>query len=315
MSLNVTTTQLVDQISQKSEELRIVVHDDGLNVPVYDFGVKVPGSLGAGIELARVCTANLATIDVLPSNPAIWTGPAVTIRTNHPIAACMASQYAGWKVSYEDYFAMGSGPMRAAAGDEEIFEQIGLRESPLVAVGVLESSKLPPPEVCRRIADDCDVESRKLSLLVAPTSSLAGTIQIVARSLETALHKLFELEFDLTQVVSGMGVAPMPPVAADDLIGIGRTNDAILYGGQVNLWVESEDSLLEELMPKVPSNASAMHGKPFAQIFAEAGHDFYEIDPLLFSPAWIQINNLRSGRIFTAGQLAPQVIAESFGVE
>ncbi|MEM7316808.1 MAG: methenyltetrahydromethanopterin cyclohydrolase, partial [Planctomycetota bacterium] len=233
MTLNVATAKMVDDLTKQADHLRIVVHDDGINVPVLDFGIKTPGSLGAGVALARVCTAGLAEIDIVPSDSATWAGAAVSVRSDQPIAACMASQYAGWKVSYEDYFAMGSGPMRAAAGDEELFEKIGYRESPLVAVGVLESSKLPPPEVCRRMADDCDVETRRLSLLVAKTGSIAGTVQIVARSLETALHKLYELEFDLEQVVTGYGVAPLPPVAADDLVGIGRTNDAILYGGRV----------------------------------------------------------------------------------
>ena len=40
---------------------------------------------------------------------------------------------------------------------------------------------------------------------------------MVARSVETALHKLHELKFDLNQIVSAFGTAPLPPVATKDL--------------------------------------------------------------------------------------------------
>src|SRR5204863_6387065 len=139
-------------------------------------------------------------------------------------------------------------------------------------------------------------------LLVAPASSLAGSLQVVARSLETALHKLDELKFNLQQVVSGMGSAPLPPIAADDLQAIGRTNDAILYGGRVVLWVRADDAQLAEVGPKVPSSASSDHGEPFAAIFERYGHDFYKIDPMLFSPAEVVIHNLQSGRTHRFGR-------------
>ncbi len=165
----------------------------------------------------------------------------VQVATDHPILACMASQYAGWQVSVGKFFGMGSGPMRAAYGKEEIFDHIPGRERPAAAVGVLETRKPPTPEVIANLAEKLQLPAEGLTLLAAPTASVAGTVQVVARALETALHKLYELKFDLNQVVSGVGVAPLPPVAADDIVGIGRTNDAILYGGRVTLWVRADD--------------------------------------------------------------------------
>src|SRR5439155_16234806 len=91
------------------------------------------------------------------------------------------------------------------------------------------------------VAQALGLAANKITLLAAPAASLAGNLQVVARSLETALHKLHELKFDLNQVVAGFGSAPLPPVARDELGAIGRTNDAILYGGRVNLWVQAED--------------------------------------------------------------------------
>jgi methenyltetrahydromethanopterin cyclohydrolase len=151
-----------------------------------------------------------------------------------------------------------------------------------------------------------------LTLLVAPAFSMAGNLQVVARSLETALHKLYELEFDLSQVVSGFGTAPLPPVATDELTAIGRTNDAILYGGQVVLWVKADDEQLRELGPKVPSSASPDHGAPFAEIFKRYESDFYKIDPLLFSPATVCLHNLKSGRSHVFGKIEADVLRKSF---
>ncbi len=312
MSLNQRAHELVEQAISHSDQLGIASLDDGINVPVVDFGIRVPGSLGAGVVLAEICTAGLATVRIENGVPEVWRGPAISLHTDQPVAACLAAQYAGWKLTHEDFFAMGSGPMRACCGAEALYDQIGLRESPNLAVGVLETRQFPSPFLCRSIATDCDVEHRKLTLLVAPTASLAGTVQIVARTVETALHKMHELGFDVNQTISGWGTAPLPPVAADDLVAIGRTNDAVLYGGQVQLWVRGDDDELAELIPRVPSMASDDHGRPFAEIYQACGSDFYQIDPQLFSPAWIRVNNLNSGRSFEAGQILPDVIRRSF---
>jgi methenyltetrahydromethanopterin cyclohydrolase len=276
---------------------------------VIDAGISAEGGLEAGLWLARLCLADRATVSLTRGEA----GLGVQVASDDPIAACMASQYAGWQVSVEKYFAMGSGPMRAAYGKEALFDDIGLRESPEVAVGVLETRKMPPPEVMAYLAERTRVAPERLTVAVAPASSLAGTVQVVARALETALHKLHELKFDLAKVVSGVGYAPMPPVGKDDLQAIGWTNDAILYAGVVDLWVRAEDDEVASLGPKVPSSSSPMHGQPFAEIFRTAGGDFYKIDPMLFSPAVVRVINLTTGRRQVFGKMAEDVLDRSFG--
>jgi methenyltetrahydromethanopterin cyclohydrolase len=236
----------------------------------------------------------------------------VQVATDHPVAACMAAQYAGWQISVGKFFAMGSGPMRAAYGREELFNHIPGREQPPVAVGVLETRKLPDDAVVGYLADSLKLPPNKLTLLVAPATSLAGNLQVVARALETTLHKLHELHFDLSQILSGFGLAPLPPVGRDDLTAIGRTNDAILYGGRVVLWLRADDDQLAELGPKVPSSASADHGAPFASIFERYDRDFYKIDPMLFSPAQVVFQNLASGRSHVFGRVEADVMRRSF---
>ena len=161
------------------------------------------------------------------------------------------------------------------------------------------------------LAEACQVFPERLTLLVAPTASQAGGVQIVARSVETALHKLSEIGFDLARVESGFGVAPLPPVAADDLAAIGRTNDAILYGGEVTLWVRGDDGELETLGPRVPSDSSRSWPAVCA-IFERYERDFYRVDPHLFSPAAVTFVNLDTGRTHRFGKLLSAVIEQSF---
>ena len=137
-------------------------------------------------------------------------------------------------------------------------------------------------------------------------------VQVAARVVETALHKLHELEFDVRRVVSGFGTCPLPPVAKTDPEAIGRTNDAVLYGGQVELTVDAPDDELEALVDRLPSSASRDHGQPFGKVLERANWDFYAIDPLLFSPAEVRLVSVESGRSFHAGRVQLDVLEQSF---
>ena len=312
MNLNDRAWRYCDRLVCAADTLRLEVQQLAGGARVVDCGVRARGGLRAGLALAEVCLADLGEVRLVPGRADVWPGPAVQVTTDQPLAACMASQYAGWQIVSDGFFAMGSGPMRAARGGEELFASIGFRESAARVVGVLETGKLPPPEVIGQIAADCGVAPGRVTLLVARTASLAGTVQVVARTVETCLHKLHQLGFDLTSVHSGYGMAPLPPVAADDLAGIGRTNDAVLYGGEVTLWVWADDAQLQEIGPRIPSDSSADHGQPFGKIFERYEHDFYRIDALLFSPAVVTLVNVVSGRSHRFGQLCPEVIRQSF---
>jgi len=312
--LNELAWDLVEDAIVAAEDLGIEVHQTADGAHILDFGVEAPGSLSAGITLAEVCTAGLARIATTQGEVAGVGWPLIQIECDEPVEACLLSQYAGWQVSVGDYFGMGSGPMRAAAAHEDVFARCHYREEARRVVGILESSQLPGDDVVRELASWCSVDPENVALLVAPTSSLAGTMQVVGRSVETALHKLLELDFDVTRITSAIGSAPLAPVAADDLTGIGRTNDAILYGARVTLWLTGDDESIEEVGPSVPSNASESYGEPFLTIFEAAGRDFYAVDRLLFSPAEVVFQNVETGRVHPFGAVNPDVLARSFGL-
>ncbi len=282
---------------------------------ILDAGINTSGSLQAGIVLARLCMGDRAEISIAPADvDRLATNNAVFVRTDDPLRACLGAQYAGWPIQTDDYFAMGSGPIRMARGREPMLEELGLRESPQRVVGILESDKIPTESAIELIADQCGIEKPHIYLVVAPTASIAGSLQVVARSIETAMHKLHELKFDVRTIVSGTGQAPLPPPAmpGDMVDGIGRTNDAILYGATVTLWVDHEDDAIGAVIDQVPSSASADHGKPFAKIFKQYKYDFYKVDPMLFSPAVVTIHNLRSGRTWTRGMIETEILRQSF---
>jgi methenyltetrahydromethanopterin cyclohydrolase len=312
VTLNERALRLADYVAANAQALRIQAHTTTAGARLLDCGIKTPGGLQAGLALARVCLAGQAEVTLIPGEVAGVACPSVVVTTDHPVLACMASQYAGWQIAVGKFFAMGSGPMRAAHGKEELFADIPGREESPVAVGVLETRKLPDDAVIEHLSQALNLPPNKITLLAAPAASQAGNLQVVARSLETALHKLHELKFDLNQVVSGFGSAPLPPVAKDELTAIGRTNDAILYGGRVTIWVQAEDDQLAEIGPKVPACASPDYGAPFASIFERYHHDFYKIDPMLFSPAEIVLCNLKSGRSFAFGRTRGDVLYRSF---
>jgi methenyltetrahydromethanopterin cyclohydrolase len=312
-ALNRTTLPLLAAAKDHAESLRIASHPVEGGGTVLDFGCSTRGGIAAGLLLAKICMANRAEVSLAPSDPQRTFHPLLSVSTDAPSLACMASQYAGWKISHGDFFAMGSGPMRAKRGKEAVLEALAIEDRSENAIGVLECDALPGPDVVASVATACGVAPSEVTLCVAPTTSLAGVLQVVARSIETSLHKLFELGFPLEQILSGHGTAPVPPISKDAVSGIGRTNDAILYGGHVTLWVDAEESLIREIAPQVPSCASSDYGKPFAETFKHYGYDFYKVDPGLFAPGMLTMINVRSGKSLRVGRFHLEVLQQSFG--
>jgi methenyltetrahydromethanopterin cyclohydrolase len=279
---------------------------------VIDAGIAADGGYDAGLALAEICMGGLGTVTYAPVTLGGEQWPAVTVWTDHPAVSCMASQYAGWAIAVDRFFAMGSGPLRAHARvEKELFERLGYAETAEHGVLVLEGRTPPDEKVAQWVADKAKLRTEQLTFVVAPTASIAGGVQISARILETGLHKMETLGFDVRKIVSAIGTAPVAPVAKNDLRGIGRTNDCILYGGRARYTVRASDAELAELAPKVPASASKDYGTPFYDIFQRYGGDFYKIDPLLFSPAEIWLTSVESGRTYHAGRVAPDVLAAS----
>jgi methenyltetrahydromethanopterin cyclohydrolase len=277
-----------------------------------DCGAQARGGLQAGLGFAAACMGGLGRLEPVPVVVGERTWPGVGVAVDEPAAACLAAQYAGWKLEDGDFFAMASGPGRALARAEDLFDELAWREEAERAVLCLETGQDPPAEVVEKVAQRCGVPASAVMFLIAPTASVCGSVQISARVVETALHKLHELGVDPARVRSGWGCCPVAPVARNDRAAIGRTNDAVLYGGTVHLWLEGPDDEVAELAQKLPSSASDAFGTPFGELLEAADWNFYDIDPLLFSPAAVTLTSTESGRAHHGGGLAPDVLERSF---
>lgn len=312
MGMNDRAWAIADDLAARAVELRIAVQTLPSGARVLDAGIEVRGGFGAGVGLAELCMGGLGHVSFNELEIGGTPYPGVQVWTDHPAVAHMASQYAGWAISVDKYFAMGSGPLRAHVRvEKELFDKLGYAETAARGVLVLEGRTIPTEDVVAFVAGKAGLAPSALTLAIAPTASIAGGTQVVARILETALHKMEVLGFDVTRVVSGIGTAPLPTLARNDLRAIGRTNDCILYGGRASFVIDASDDELADLAARLPASASNDYGTPFYDIFKRYDGDFYKIDKLLFSPAEVWLSSATTGRTFHGGLLNAEVLRKS----
>ncbi len=315
-SVNTKVAPLVKALVDEAQALRVEVTRGTLGECRIDCGVRAVGGLEVGRRIAEICLGGLGSVALETTNSESAWPFMVTVHTSQPVLACLGSQYAGWSLSVDDkgktYNVLGSGPARAIGSSEKLFDELGYHDEAASAALVIEADRAPPSALVELVADACKLAPDRLTFIYAPTSSLAGTVQIAARCLEVALHKAHELHFPLDHIIDGIATAPLPPPAPDFTVAMGRTNDAIIYGGRVQLFVSGGDKEAKRLADDLPSLTSKDYGKPFAEIFAAVKGDFYAIDRMLFSPAKVTVTALKSGESFQAGHIDTAVLARSF---
>lgn len=316
LAVNLAALQLVRKLSAEAEDYEVIIEKTASGATLIDAGITARGGFPAGKTITEICLGGYGKAKILPAQYDDVVLPSIFVQTSHPTVATLGSQFAGWQIKVGKYMAIGSGPARALAlKPKELYEQIEYRDEADEAVLVLETSKKPPDEVILKIASQCSVPPRNLFLILVPTTSLVGSTQISGRIVETGLHKLMKLGLDPRTVKHAWGYAPIVPVHPKFDEAMGRTNDAILYAGTAHYMISQEDDAeLERLVNNAPSSASESYGRPFLNIFKEANYDFYKIDPGLFAPAVILVNNAKTGKIFTAGKLNIEVLKGSLGL-
>tara|TARA_B100000959_G_scaffold72342_1_gene76742 strand:- start:20 stop:988 length:969 start_codon:yes stop_codon:yes gene_type:complete len=316
ISINKLVKPLVEELLDLAEQLNLGVDTTNGGAKIVDAGIKHNGCLESGRIITEICMGGLGRVSLTMSNNLPKWPLTINVYSTNPVLSCLASQYAGWNLSFvkeEDNFnALGSGPCRALAQKEELFKDLNYSDKFFSTVVIMEVDRKPPQEIIDKIINDCNISEKNLTIILTPTRSLSGCVQVVGRVLEVGMHKLHEIGFPLNKVVDGFGSAPVPPPAPDFLIGMGRTNDAILYGGSIHLYVDVENDEALELAKRLPSLTSSDYGKPFAEIFKEYKYDFYKIDKLLFSPAKVIVTTIKTGATYTEGSLNLDLIDKSF---
>ncbi len=322
-SVNKLAQPLVQQLIVHADRYRVGVERLANGCTIIDAGINAPGGLEAGRIIAEICLGGMGTVSITQSPYTTHWPLTVNVHTSNPVLACLGSQYAGWSLSHEKYYALGSGPARAMATKikaeqlepvEELYKELEYRDQSDAAVLVIENDAVPPVEIIEKVAKACQIAPADLTIIVTPTSSLAGGVQVVARVLEVAMHKAHALHFPLENILDGSGSAPLCPPHPNFVKAMGRTNDAILFAGQVHIFVKGEADAAEQLANELPSSTSKDYGKPFAEIFKAYNYDFFKVDAMLFSPASVIVTAVDSGKSFRAGKLDNTLLDQSFGV-
>ena len=321
VSVNLEAKKTVDEMIDKADALKIAVSKLDNGATILDCGVNVEGSFKAGELYTKVCLGGLADVGIsIPGDLSEkFALPSVKIKTDFPSISTLGSQKAGWSVSVGDFFALGSGPARALSlKPAETYDEIDYKDEEAdLAILTLEADVLPGEDVAQYIADECGVDVANVYLLVAPTSSLVGSIQIAGIVVENGTYKMLEfIKFDVKKVKHAAGIAPIAPVDPDGLKAMGKTNDAVLFGGRTYYYIESEEGDdIEAVAKQIPSSAADGYGKPFFDTFKEAGFDFYKIDKGMFAPAEVVINDLTTGKTYKEGFVNAELLKKSFGVD
>jgi methenyltetrahydromethanopterin cyclohydrolase len=312
LSVNELALEIFENLAEIPEEFNCTYHELDNGARIVDCGISTRGGYAAGRAFTEICMGGLGEVNFRMGHISEFPMAFIDVMTDFPSIACLGAQKAGWTIKVGNYFAMGSGPARALSlKPKHTFEVIEYEDDYDGAVICLESDHLPNAEVMKKIAEECHIDVANVCAVVAPTSSLVGSIQVSGRCVETAIYKLNELGFDTRKIIAAMGTAPIPPVRGAKL-AMGVTNDATIYHGRINLTMKAPE--IKEYLEKIPSNKSKGYGKPFNDIFKEANYDFYQIDTALFSPAEVVINELSTGAVYHVGAVNTDVTLKSFGL-
>ncbi len=313
LSPNRRAMAYVEEMIRRSTELRIEI-SDLCGATVIDCGVQTVGGYEAGLLFSKVCLGGLADVTLTWQDFSGLHMPALMVATDHPIRACMASQYAGWTIRCAGRSYIGSGPACAVACRGSLFKLLAYRDDTQNVVLCLESGHIPTEDLVDLVTNECTCKPENLTILVAPTNSIVGTVQVAARALETALFKLRRIGYALGNIVAGSAVCPVSPTASTTIDGLGRTNDAISYGSTSWISVLDTDENLEAVIGQVPASAAPGYGLSYKQ-FGQGSDSVFSRGAEGFNPAVIWVNNLNSGNTFTAGELREDVMRVSFGIK
>lgn len=320
LSVNREALKIVEKVIRDAGRLCVGVSRLANGATVIDMGQQVAGSWLAGKYYAEITMGGLGEVTFETFQLDEYPLPAVRVTSAHPLLVGWVCQKHADPLTEGESNEKGGGVQPILTGPakallhppEESVALAGYQDDSQLAVASFQTSDPITESLAQTVAQACRIPAENLYIIVAPTTSLVCAIQVAARPIDQVMHRLHEEGFDIHAVRYVTGCAPVPPLATDELTAMGRINDSLLYGGSVLLYVEGEDEAIEGMMPLLPTAAQAEYGKPFAQIFEEHDWDFHKMDLRLHSLALVQINNLTTGRTFSAGGVNREVLRRSF---
>ncbi|MBL4702359.1 MAG: hypothetical protein JKX85_13980 [Phycisphaeraceae bacterium] len=297
--LNDRALILTDELATRSAELGIKP-SSVVSARMIDAGIESLGSLRAGLLIAQISMANLASVTLAPNpdpDPKVMS-PVVVVNVTHPIAACLASQHAGWLIEDQakDFRAYGSGPFRAAYGKEELFDTFGFRERTNSAVGIIESPVIPSRELVHELSIMCGVQQHHLAIICVNPASLAGSVLTASRTVQWALMKLHQLNINIRQIVGGYGICPLGNVGGTLNQSISRAYDQLINHSQVTLYAKGDDATLANVIKQLASNTPKHDSPSIENLLAIQSKSPYDLKHAELAPTKICIQNIESGQ-------------------
>jgi len=314
--------KLVKKLIADAGKYNVSVEQTNSGATLIDSSIKAQGGFLAGKAISEICLGCCATVKIVPIQYNDSVLPSAFVHTDHPALSTLASQMADWKIKVDNFSAIACGPARALALEPaELFERISYREELDKAVLALETETRPTEEAIEYIAGKCNVAPSNLYLITYSLRNLTGATQISSRTVGTGMFKLLTLGFDPWLVQNAWGYAPILPLHHAYREKTVDATDVITYGGTACYQVIFEDDQkLANIAMRMPASASKMLKE--AAKLAEKNPELrsilnptgYDLDEDAVSPALVKINNLKTGKNFSAGNLEIQVLKELFRI-
>lgn len=316
VSTNKRAMKVVEEILANAEDLGCKVIKMDCGATVIDMGLECKGSWSAGVLFARACIGDLGevTLGTFKLNDQ-YSFASVNMYIDQPLVACLGSQIAGWKLGEGEFATIGSGPARGIAkvDSDWYFEMTDYSDNYDKAVLCLQDVKYPSEQVAMEVAKACRVKPEDVYLITSPSTCVAASVQVSARMLEQTCHKMFEKHFDPAQIVMIRGSAPIAPIVKDEMKAMGRINDALIYGSEIEVWVDADDKDIAKVIHQLAGKTSSPnYGDLFEEVFEQAGRDFFYVDHDVHSVGKIQIHNVNTGRAYCAGEINYDALERSF---
>ena len=228
----------------------------------------------------------------------------------------MSCQLSGWALpefkNDAGIVPLISGPVRAIVKEDKFAKPFSYQDKSEKVVVVLQDKALPSEELTAYIAKKCKVEPENIFILVAPTGSLVGLVNVISRTLETSLWRLHELGFDVNNVISAWGKAPLPPISKDEYTAMIRANTYIYYGGTAGFVVNCKDEDIERIIEDITLSpkTTKQYGIPFSKLLEEAGGNIFNMTEFCHNVTKVNFYNSFTGNTFVYGKNDQKMLLE-----
>ncbi len=313
-SVNQKARKIIHYMIENKELMNIEVHELSNGATVIDTGLNCPGSWAAARFLVEATLGGLGQVQYSTMELEGLELPQVEIYVDQPAIACLSCQLSGWPLpeakNQAGIVPLISGPARAVVCKDRFAQVVDYQDHSPEVVAAIQDNVLPDEKLTQLIATECKVDPRGVFILLAPTGSLVGSINVVARTLETAIWRLHTLGLDIKKTYSAWGKAPLPPVTKDEYQAMIRTNVYTYYGGTAAFFIEEDDEKIERIIKEIPLSprTTRNYGRSFSELLDEAGGNIFNVTDFVHNVTKIIMHNSKTGSTFQEGEIDLQML-------